>query len=424
MRFKPSLEELLDEMSAAIAVHLGIEIGKASLDNSPWHNALNAIQEAVASKPAERPMTPERALLHEAKHALTAIALCPRDDSEIDDLFERIDRAEVTACRIADFLFESSNPEAASTREETPHRAGAYGVSEEQLVILPRPSTPLSGLPDAMATPQAAAPEILEAEIPEQDMPGMWSNADLSGGEIDNRDNLLAPPSAGTGLPALVAEWESLARQNAVTARNAASAGKQQDANVSANRAAVFTQCAGQIKATLTAPPLPPAVRRLLDELYGTLERATPPADEPPVSVIESALCSLDEFYRQYGIDTDSTDLPQRTATTAVHDVLAERQRQIEAEGRTPSHDDQHRDSELPRAAYTYLLHTVVQNSGRAHSDELTTTPLTWPWAPRWWKPASPRRNLIKAGALILAEIERLDRAAAQPEQGGRHHGA
>ncbi|KAF0801883.1 hypothetical protein ACRYJU_04795 [Alloalcanivorax xenomutans] len=148
MRFKPSLEELLDEMSAAIAVHLGIEIGKASLDNSPWHNALNAIQEAVASKPAERPMTPERALLHEAKHALTAIALCPRDDSEIDDLFERIDQAEVTACRIADFLFESSNPEAARTREGAPQRqvqrAVAYDASEEQLVVMT--STPTHAL--------------------------------------------------------------------------------------------------------------------------------------------------------------------------------------------------------------------------------------------------------------------------------------
>ncbi|MCE7509624.1 hypothetical protein [Alloalcanivorax xenomutans] len=143
MRFKPSLEELLDEMSAAIAVHLGIEIGKASLDNSPWHNALNAIKSAAASSPAEP--TPERALLHEAKHALTAIALCPRDDVEIEDLFERIDQAEVTACRIADFLFESSNPEASSTQEGTSQHQvqhDAYDVSEEQLVVMTQTSTP------------------------------------------------------------------------------------------------------------------------------------------------------------------------------------------------------------------------------------------------------------------------------------------
>jgi hypothetical protein len=36
-------------------------------------------------------------------------------------------------------------------------------------------------------------------------------------------------------------------------------------------------------------------------------------------------------------------------------------------------------------------------------------------WPTDWrWNPADPRRNLVKAGALILAEIERIDRAAAQ----------
>jgi hypothetical protein len=46
-------------------------------------------------------------------------------------------------------------------------------------------------------------------------------------------------------------------------------------------------------------------------------------------------------------------------------------------------------------------------------------TPLAWPqdWE---FKPADPRRMLVKAGALILAEIERLDRAAlAATEQKG-----
>ena len=34
-----------------------------------------------------------------------------------------------------------------------------------------------------------------------------------------------------------------------------------------------------------------------------------------------------------------------------------------------------------------------------------------WPFTLAWWKPVQDnRRNLIKAGALILAELERLDR--------------
>lgn len=37
-----------------------------------------------------------------------------------------------------------------------------------------------------------------------------------------------------------------------------------------------------------------------------------------------------------------------------------------------------------------------------------------WPWSREWWKPKNPRRDLVKAGALIVAEIERLDRLEAQ----------
>ncbi|MNY70647.1 hypothetical protein D3C86_2088230 [compost metagenome] len=41
-----------------------------------------------------------------------------------------------------------------------------------------------------------------------------------------------------------------------------------------------------------------------------------------------------------------------------------------------------------------------------------------WPWSEDWWKPSpEPRRNLVKAGALILADIERLDRAANAAQQ-------
>jgi len=89
--------------------------------------------------------------------------------------------------------------------------------------------------------------------------------------------------------------------------------------------------------------------------------------------------------------------------TAAARDVLAERQRQIEAEGWTPEHDDQHREGEMAEAAAAYASESAAPHGG---------LPMCWPWAKEWWKPAYPRRNLVKAGALILAEIERLDRAA------------
>lgn len=95
----------------------------------------------------------------------------------------------------------------------------------------------------------------------------------------------------------------------------------------------------------------------------------------------------------------------------AVRDVLAERRRQIEVEGWTPEHDDMHRGGQMAQAAACYALHTeLVGNVG----DYLRF----WPWSPGWWKPRDNRRNLVKAGALILAEIERIDRTTASSEKG------
>lgn len=96
-------------------------------------------------------------------------------------------------------------------------------------------------------------------------------------------------------------------------------------------------------------------------------------------------------------------ELESRTVTAAASDVLAERQRQVTAEGWTAERDDGYQNSELADAAACYAIH--------AHNQGFST-PAHWPWSQDWWKQTSPRRDLVKAGALILAEIERLDRAA------------
>lgn len=36
-----------------------------------------------------------------------------------------------------------------------------------------------------------------------------------------------------------------------------------------------------------------------------------------------------------------------------------------------------------------------------------------WPWDEHWWKSTTRRRDLVKAGALVAAEIERIDRLNA-----------
>lgn len=96
---------------------------------------------------------------------------------------------------------------------------------------------------------------------------------------------------------------------------------------------------------------------------------------------------------------------PGNSVPQAWLDVQAERRRQITAEGWTPEHDDLYCAAELPRAAAAYILNGA--------NDE---APAIWPFVAKWWKPRDARSNYVRAGALILAEIERLDRAAPGKE--------
>ncbi|HCF2936219.1 TPA: hypothetical protein SL508_000906 [Pseudomonas aeruginosa] len=99
---------------------------------------------------------------------------------------------------------------------------------------------------------------------------------------------------------------------------------------------------------------------------------------------------------------------PGKEVPQAWIDVQAERRRQITAEGWTPEHDDEHDNGEMARAAACYALAgSSAPNDGAA----ALLVSLAWPWDQQWWKPTSARRDLVKACALALAEIERLDRA-------------
>jgi len=110
--------------------------------------------------------------------------------------------------------------------------------------------------------------------------------------------------------------------------------------------------------------------------------------------------------------------------TRAVLDVIRERFRQINEEGFKADGDDKYRVSQLAMAAVNYAAAAVV--TIRLGGKSYDSTPpfvqwigIDWPWEPSWWKPGAPRRMLVKAAALIIAEIERLDRA----EEGRGSHG-
>ena len=93
----------------------------------------------------------------------------------------------------------------------------------------------------------------------------------------------------------------------------------------------------------------------------------------------------------------------------ALYDIVAERIRQVDAEGWTAEHDDAHKDMSLSRAAACYALNA---------SGALQEVRKVWPdsWDDGWFKPRDTRRDLIRAAALILAEIERMDRCSARTE--------
>lgn len=91
--------------------------------------------------------------------------------------------------------------------------------------------------------------------------------------------------------------------------------------------------------------------------------------------------------------------------------IAEERIRQIEVEGYTIESDDTHDKGQLAKAAAAYSL----AEDYRKHAPQEIVKkepPFFWPWTDQSWKPTSEDRvkELIKAGALIAAEIDRLQR--------------
>jgi hypothetical protein len=123
-----------------------------------------------------------------------------------------------------------------------------------------------------------------------------------------------------------------------------------------------------------------------------------------------------------HGEEAAATSAPQHHSRGA-EDVLAERRRQMEVEDFGFDQDDHYTSGELAWAAVCYLQNAAV--AGKIQGLGLLTAeqcdergrslpqPEAWPWDAEWWKPAGQRRDLVKAAALIIAEIERLDRANA-----------
>lgn len=92
----------------------------------------------------------------------------------------------------------------------------------------------------------------------------------------------------------------------------------------------------------------------------------------------------------------------EKTKKTGVELIADERKRQIEVEKFSPEHDKRWLGGELAMAACCYA-------EPGTHNPDFK--PFGFPWDQEWWKPSPDDRvrDLVKAGALIAAEIDRLN---------------
>ena len=123
-----------------------------------------------------------------------------------------------------------------------------------------------------------------------------------------------------------------------------------------------------------------------------------------------------------------------RHTVVAVTELASERARQITEEGYTPDWDDSHhRPADLALAAAAYAAFSAMESeSTREHHCQSLwgfvpgfsgIIGQLWPWPAQWFKPRDRRRELIKAGALILAQLERLARQAEREDAQGPEAG-
>lgn len=107
---------------------------------------------------------------------------------------------------------------------------------------------------------------------------------------------------------------------------------------------------------------------------------------------------------------------------TGIELIADERARQLK-KGWTEEHDDHHEDGCLAEAAACYVVAGSAGVRGADAKEEFTASMLdgfsdslvSWPWDDEDWNPSSdPMVNLVKAGSLIAAELDRLQRLKAK----------
>lgn len=86
------------------------------------------------------------------------------------------------------------------------------------------------------------------------------------------------------------------------------------------------------------------------------------------------------------------------TLDRALELAASERRRQVFEEGFSLEEDRKYKEGELSSCAACYAIGSLDK-----HGVDLRAF---WPFSLAWWKPRSRKENLVKAAALILAELE------------------
>lgn len=163
-----------------------------------------------------------------------------------------------------------------------------------------------------------------------------------------------------------------------------------------------------EIENAVIGGPSPTVLENFRDQVLETLHRANSPLYQPAI-----------EFLKDWNTKRMALLAVDRSGSAGL--VLAERIRQIEEEGRTPESDDVYIFNELASAAACY----ASPEKERMYAPPISegSPPIHWPWDPWHWKPAPHHgdrlRELTKAAALILAEMDRLRRLKALEDSDG-----
>jgi hypothetical protein len=94
---------------------------------------------------------------------------------------------------------------------------------------------------------------------------------------------------------------------------------------------------------------------------------------------------------------------------TVCDESAVEGLRQIDDGDVSTRHDDEYHGDELALAAARYARNSTACTYDLPEGGKWIP-PLGWPWSSECWKSIDRRRDLVRAAALVVAEVERLDR--------------